>query len=309
MPSSAGETPPTWLQAMRDMDPATEAMPGVTIAQMLALHDHLDAPPGSVHHPAERYAEVDGVPLHLSLYRRADTSERRPGVVFIHGGGWAGGCATFHARQCAALAEQGYVTAAIDYRVAPAVRWPDPLLDCKRAVRWLRANHGRFGLDPERIVVAGGSAGGHLAAMVALTPGRWEPDDAPAVSSAVCGAVLWYPCVDMAGLLAHPDAPPMVEAFLGSLDESLLREASPLTHVHGGAPPVLTMTGSVDPLTTVADIRHFHAALDAHGVTNRLRVFEAADHGFDFYPDGWEAGFAEMSGFLGELVGAPAVAG
>jgi acetyl esterase/lipase len=229
-------------------------------------------------------------------------------VVFIHGGGWRGGCATYHARHCAALAEQGYVTAAIEYRLAPAVRWPGPLLDCKRAVRWLRANHGQFGLDPERIVIAGGSAGGHLAAMVALTPGGWEPDDAPPVSSAVCGAVLWYPCVDMAGLLRHEEAPPMVEGFLGSLDEALLREASPRTHVHAGAPPILTMTGSIDPLTTVGDIRHFHDALDAHGVPNRLRVFDGADHAFDHFPGGWEPCFEEMSVFLGELTGAPAIA-
>ncbi len=304
MPPTENAAPPTWLEAMRQMDPDVEAAPGISIAAMLALHDRLDAPPGSVHVPAQRYAEVDGTALHMSLYRRADAGERRPGVLFIHGGGWSGGCATFHARHCAALAEQGWVTATVDYRLAPAVRWPDPLLDCKRALRWLRANHGQIGLDPERIVVAGGSAGGHLAAMVALTAGRFEPDDAPPVPSHVCGAVLWYPCVDLRAVLAHPDAPPMVETFLGSLDDALLDEASPITHVHPGAPPVLTMTGGLDQLTTERDIRRFHDALDAAGVANRLRVFPDGDHAFDLFPGGWEPCFAEMSEFLGSLAGA-----
>ena len=299
---------PTWLQAMRDMSPDEEAVPGVSIAAMLALHDHLDAPPGSVHDPAVQVAEVDGGPLTMSLYRRADPGERRPGVLFVHGGGWAGGCPTFHARHCSALAEQGYVTASVAYRLVPSVRWPDPLLDCKRALRWLRANHGQIGLDPERIAVAGGSAGGHLAAMLALTPGRYEPEDAPAASSQVCGAVLWYPAIDLPATTHLPEAKAMVEALLGSLDPALLAEASPINHVHPGAPPVLTLTGGLDQLTTARDMRRFHDALDAAGVPNRLRIFPDADHAFDFAPGHWEACYAEMSAFLAEVTGVAAPA-
>jgi|SRR5579884_362089 len=303
------ETPPTWIEALRSLDPDAEAAPGFRAADFLALHDHLDAPPGAVRMDAVEYARVDGQPLVLDVYARAGASERRPAVLFVHGGGWAGGCRTFHSRHCAALAELGYVAATADYRLVPQVRWPEPLLDAKRALRWLRANAARLGADPDRIVIAGGSAGGHLAAMVALTPGRFEPAGAPDVPSTVSGAVIWYPCADMESLLAHPDGGPMVEAFLGSRDAETLREASPLWQVAAGAPPFLTMTGSADQLTTEADIRRLHAAFDACGVRNRLRVFDGADHAFDLAPGGWEPCFAEMCAFLDEVVGAAVPAG
>src|SRR5207244_281730 len=109
------------------------------------------------------------------LFAREDTNERAPAVVFVHGGGWAGGSPFMHLKHAAQLAADGYVAAAIWYRFVPEVPTIVGCLeDAKCAVRWMRANAESFGADPNRIAAAGGSAGGQLSAMLALTPGRYE---------------------------------------------------------------------------------------------------------------------------------------
>src|SRR5438067_9426358 len=103
-----------------------------------------------------------------------------------------------HVRHAHALASAGYVTASINYRLVPEATWPAALEDAKCAVRWMRANAAGLGVDTEKIVAVGDSAGGHLAAMVALTPGRFEGQGGNAQeSSAVQGAVLLCPATDL----------------------------------------------------------------------------------------------------------------
>ena len=110
----------------------------------------------------------------LDVYQPAARADGRlhPALVWIHGGGWTGGTKN-EARAdniCRAAAMAGYVAVSIDYRLGDGA-WPTNLFDCKNAVRFLRANAARYSVDPSRIGVAGGSAGGHLALMVALTAG------------------------------------------------------------------------------------------------------------------------------------------
>ena len=176
----------TWLDALRDLDPGfplEEIAPGLTAGDVLALHDHVDPPPGFRYDAAAVYDAEHGLTMHL--YAPEDPAPRRPGVLFVHGGGWQGGCATWHLRQACALAEHGYVAATACYRLAPAHRWPTQLVDVQRAIDWLRANAPTLGLDPDRLVIAGASAGGHLAAFLAVT------------TTDLAGAILWYPVVDL----------------------------------------------------------------------------------------------------------------
>jgi acetyl esterase/lipase len=137
----------------------------------------------------------------LDVYQPAPRADGRPhpALVWIHGGGWTGGTKN-EARAdniCRAAAKAGYVAVSIDYRLGDGA-WPTNLFDCKNAVRFLRANAARYSVDPSRIAVAGGSAGGHLALMVALTAGAAELDPAgadtpyPGVSDAVRCAVNMY---------------------------------------------------------------------------------------------------------------------
>lgn len=285
-------TAPTWLEALRALEPdfdLGEAAPGVTVADLLALHDRVEPPEGFRYDPAVVY----GRDLTLHLYAPVATAAARPGVLFVHGGGWAGGCPTWHLRQACALAELGYVAASASYRLAPAHRWPAALEDVRAAVGWLRENAARIGLDAERLVVAGGSAGGHLAALAALEP-----------ELGLAGAVLWYPAVDLRDFAGTEIGPSALGDLFGAppSDEQLLA-ASPTELVHAGCPPVLTLAGELDGLTPVATAEEFHRRLAAAGVDNRLVVYPGKHHQFDLYPGGWEDSFAETVAFLERVVG------
>ncbi|MGX7674061.1 alpha/beta hydrolase fold domain-containing protein [Plantactinospora sp. DSM 117369] len=221
-----------------------------------------------------------GRTLTLDLHA-GDPAHQRPGVVFIHGGGWSSGNPGLLARLADELAADGYVTATINYRLSGEARWPAALEDAKCAVRWMRGHAAEIGLDPRRLAVAGGSAGGQLAAMVALTPGRFEGSGGWAeVSSQVQAAVLYNPVVDLRSeALGRPPLPERVQAFLGDdSDQVTAAQASPITHVTPTCPPILTRVGDQDEATPPAAAEAFHAALDAAGVPNRLEIVVGKGH-------------------------------
>lgn len=207
--------------------------------------------------------------------------------MFVHGGGWHGGDPYVHIRHAHGLAARGYVAAVISYRLGAEAGWPASLEDVQAAVRWVRDNAAAIGADPDRIAVAGGSAGGHLAAMMALDP-----------DTVVKAAVLWYPATELTGFIEQDDLREMVESYFGDQ----LVEASPVNRVHPGARPMLSMTGDLDPLTTVEMVRRFHETLDEAGAPNRLVVFEGRSHAFDLYPQDWQASFDLMAAFLDEVL-------
>jgi acetyl esterase/lipase len=211
----------------------------------------------------------DGRPLSLRLYSPTAPGVR-PGIVFIHGGGWQKGDAAMLGPLAHDLAVEEYVTASIEYRLSGEARWPAALEDAKCAVRWMRAHAAELGVDAARIAVAGGSAGGYLALMVALTPGRFEGTGGwGTVSSAVQAAVLYNPMID----LHHPSE--SVSAFLGGQS---VTAASPMTYVGPGCPPVLSRVGDADRLTPMAGCAALHRRLDAVGVPNRLEIVPGKGH-------------------------------
>lgn len=113
------------------------------------------------------YARYGNREVKLDLYLpRTPAGNAIPCIVVIHGGGWRSGDKTRFAPIAAALAEQGFAAACIGYRLLPEVEFPAPILDCKAAVRWVRAHATRYGIDPDRLGAIGGSAGGHLVAML-----------------------------------------------------------------------------------------------------------------------------------------------
>jgi acetyl esterase/lipase len=237
----------------------------------------------------------------LDLYLPTPPAEGKlsPAIVWIHGGGWAGGTKS-EARAkniCGILARAGYVAVSVDYRLGEGA-WPTNLFDCKNAVRYLRAHAAEYHLDPERIGVAGGSAGGHLALMVGLTAGKpgLEPEGAatpyPQYSSAVRCIIDMYGItniltrqeVDKAG---HPQGVRKAASALKyfnakSTEDEVLRTASPVNHISRTSPPVLILHGHADATVDYPQAEELAAALKTKGVEHQLVLLDRVGHTFDF---------------------------
>jgi len=231
--------------------------------------------------PADRGERAD---LYFPL--QMATNARLPAVVIIHGGGWRGGRrdAKREINIGSTLARNGYVGMSIDYMLSDQKQavWPTNLWDCKRAVRWLRKNSARLGIDPERIGVIGGSAGGHLAAMVALT----RPEDGlepPAPDSDISSAVKC--CVGMYGIAdlgAYHDVTMLGKTFAEA--PGLYRLASPVTYVRSNSPPFLILHGTADTTVKHEQSELLAARLKQAGVEHQLVLIPGAPHTFDLQP-------------------------
>jgi acetyl esterase/lipase len=202
------------------------------------------------------------------LVRRADPPEAGPVLVYIHGGAWVigdkreQGIPMLHE-----LAERGWVCVAINYRLSPKATWPDHIVDCKQALAWVRDHIADYGGDPSFLAVSGGSAGGHLAALVALTPNEseWQPGFEDADTS-VDACVTFYGVHDVTG---DPEASGAHGTGLADLlqrrvmkttlegDRAAFERASPDRRVIPSAPPMFVVQGTNDTLVPTRVARRF----------------------------------------------------
>ncbi len=203
---------------------------------------------------------------------------RVPVVLVIHGGGWISGDkgAKREINICTTLAEHGYAALTINYHLAPKenprASWPQNIRDAKSAVRWLRANADRYGLDAAHIGVIGGSAGGHLASLLGVT-GRAAPFDVPEHASD-----------DSAHVSAVVDLYGPIQLALGPLDSQSDLATSPLSYLDRSNPPFLVIHGTADSTVDVERSREFAAALGKAGVEHELVIVAGAPHTFDLQP-------------------------
>ena len=237
----------------------------------------------------------------------APKAARMPAVVWIHGGGWNGGQrdGNREVNVCGTLAGNGYVAMSIDYKLAMTggAVWPQNLADCKTAVRWLRKNAERLRIDPERIGVMGGSAGGHLAAMVALTTKEDGLDPAGPYGDFSCAVRC---CVDMYGItdIARYHDVKMLGKTIAEAPE-LYRLASPLTYVRSSSPPFLILHGTADTTVKIDQSKWLAAALAKAGVAHELVIIPDAPHTFDLQPKQRDLRPVVL-GFLDKYLKAPA---
>lgn len=246
-------------------------------------------PGGVVTLPDLTYATIVGYrPLTLDLYFKPG-AEKRPLVLFIHGGSWAKGTA----RQLAAfsdfpavladMAARGYVVAGVNYRLNLEARYPAQSQDIDAAIRWLRAHADQYGIDPLRVGIFGDSAGGHLSAMAAVDCDRSVPVEK---GDCVQAAVPWYGPYDFT--VTDRPRPPEdfkpLHDFLGCKDAAdcvdEIKAASPISHVDAQDPPMLLLHGQDDAAVSVIQARVMLEKLKSVGVPAQLVEYPGANHGW-----------------------------
>ena len=237
------------------------------------------------------YGEA-GVRHHLDVYRRKDLPTGCPTLVQVHGGGWVIGKKDEQGRPLMLeMARRGWVCFAPNYRLSPRATWPDHIVDVKAAIAWVREHGPEYGADPGFLVLTGGSAGGHLVSLAALTandpsyqPGFEEAD------TAVQGCVPYYGVDDIAletgtwaAKVRHRTL--MTRLVMKTTDEEAFRSASPIARVHADAPPFLVIHGRNDTLVPVQEARLLVERLRevSPGPVLYLEL-PGTQHAFDVFP-------------------------
>jgi acetyl esterase/lipase len=244
------------------------------------------------------FCRVGGVRLRLDVFRararRHVSAVPKPTFVYVHGGAWMIG----HRRRQGLplllhLAARGWVCFSVDYRLSPRATFPDHLVDVKRAIAWIREHAGEYGADPDFVVLGGNSAGGHLAALAALTANdpEYQPGfEASDTSVQACAAFYGvYDLLDRHGHWHHQGMLRLLERHVlkqkRSVALSEFNAASPIARVHPDAPPFLVVHGTHDSICPVAEARTFAETLRA---ASRQPVVYAevpgAQHAFEIFP-------------------------
>ncbi len=233
------------------------------------------------------YSNPDDQHLQLNLARPKSPQGPLPAVVCIHGGGFRAGHRDGYNKLCLTLAEHGYAAATVSYRLAPKYQFPAAVHDVKAAVRWVRGNAAKYQIDPHRVGVTGGSAGGHLAQFLAVTQGvpRFEgtggnPDQS---SDVACVVNVYGPSDFTKSYGASVDAAQVLPLFLGGdLEHARQRhiEASPLYWVTPAAAPTLCIHGTGDKYVAHEQAVWMVDRLHAAGVEAELLTLNGAGHGF-----------------------------
>ncbi len=283
--------------------------------------------PGGIELPTDSGAgskTVGDVKLNIYIFEPAGhkPSDRTPAIIFFFGGGWTSGSPVQFQAHCQYLASRGMVAMAADYRVASRhrVTAKDCVADAKSAVRWVRANAQRLGIDPNRIAAGGGSAGGHLAACTGTIAEFDEPGEDRTVSSVPNALVLFNPAVVLAtegitltgkeAKLADSDRVTRLAERMGVEPIKL----SPYHHVKPGVPPTIIFHGTADPTVPFQTVELFTQAMTKVGNVCRLVPAEGRTHGFFNYGRNNNADYRTtvrtMDEFLaqqGFLQGAPTI--
>ena len=251
----------------------------------------------------------------LDIWSREDlpADASAPVLIQVPGGAWTIGNKQAQAYPLMShLAERGWVCVAINYRLAPKHRWPAHIVDVKRAIAWVRANIAEYGGDPQFLALTGGSAGGHLSSLAALTPGEreWQPDFEDADTSVAACVPFYgaYDFTDRAGVGHRTMGKHLERLVIGAkraADPDVYDKASPMSRISADAPPFLISHGTNDSLIPVEEGRLFAQMLRE---VSRSPVVYAelprAQHAFDIFGTPRAKLAAEaVARFLGYLYG------
>jgi acetyl esterase/lipase len=197
----------------------------------------------------------------------------RPGIIVIHGGGWLQGDKEMMLDQyCLPFIRHGFVAANIEYRLAKAAPAPAAVSDVLQAAQWFHDHAAQYKVDPNRILVTGASAGGHLALMVGMTP----------ESVKIAGVIDFFGIADMADQLVGPNAREYAAQWIPEQPNrmELARQMSPMTYVRKGLPPILALHGDADPVVPYEQSVNLTKAIKSTGGDAELITVPLGKHGF-----------------------------
>ncbi|TSA37926.1 MAG: alpha/beta hydrolase [Porphyromonadaceae bacterium] len=219
------------------------------------------------------YKRIDGKSLQLDIYIPKNIRKPAPLLVFIHGGGWKGGNRSDYLIYLVDFAKRGYITATVSYRLLEDAPYPACAEDITDAVRWFYSNGEKYGYDPDRIALIGGSAGAHLALLASYGWKRsavnGDTTEVPENNHRIKAVVDIYGPVDLTTEYARTQ--PLVTSFIAhSFEEApeLYREASPINYLDKNDPPTMILHGTSDELVPISQSDLLKARLDSLGVPN-----------------------------------------
>lgn len=245
-------------------DPTNTYTPEATYQKLIGEYPFIHLASGAVPQAVQEIKNITYVrygkrALQLDLYlpkSAAHPHQLKPGVVFVHGGGWRAGYRTNFTPMAIAMAERGFVSVTISYRLSPEAQYPAAIHDVKAAIRWLRKNAKKYNVNPDQIAVSGGSAGGQIASLTGMTNGleRFDPQAKKSrVSSAVQAIVNIDGLSDFTSEAArfYEDDPRKNPSAAGAWfggryveKTALWHEASPTFYVNKNTPPILFLVSA-----------------------------------------------------------------
>ena len=233
--------------------------------------------------PNITYVTANNFDAKLDVYSRADTQAPQPTIIFIHGGGWTGGAKETQTFNLLPYLEMGWNAVNVEYRLARVSEAPAAVEDCLCALRWIIRNATQYGFDTTRLVVSGGSAGGHLALTTGMIPATAGFDrQCPGTEQLKVAAIVdWYGITDVVGLLDGENIRTYAVQWLGSRPDrvDIARRVSPLTYVRPGIPPVISIQGDADPVVPYTQSLRLQEALQKAGVDHELVTIPGGKHG------------------------------
>ncbi|MFR9649151.1 MAG: alpha/beta hydrolase [Rikenellaceae bacterium] len=245
------------------------------------LTPNVAVPKGDCNYSTEfvEYKQIDTVTLDIFVVTPDGIAkgEKRPAVVFIHGGGWNNGSYASFENHARYLATKGLVTFSVNYRLKNKNKTTpyEALLDAKSAIRFIRANAERFNIDPDKIITSGGSAGGHLAAAVTMCPEINDPNDDLSVSSEAAAVILFNPVV-----CNGPNTMGSYKGYGYDRVKDYYKEFSPIYNIREGVPPTIFMVGTNDHLVSVEMAKEYKRLIEEAGGRCDLHLFQNQKHGF-----------------------------
>lgn len=243
--------------------------------------------------PNITYSVVNNTELKLDLYLPKNRPKPLSTLLLFHGGGWVAGQKERNVMQLLPYLSMGWSVINVEYRIARISLAPAAVEDSRCALRWVYYHAKEFNFDLSKIVLTGGSAGGHLALITGMLPPqsifdrqcathdstRWRNPAEPRIK--VAAIINWYGITDVAELLEGPNAKHYAIEWFGSLPnrKELAVELSPVNYVRPDLPPIISIHGEEDDIVPYSQAAKLHAALDKFGVPNKLITIKGGKHG------------------------------